>query len=145
MGMFDLTNLHTQPAAAQIGRLHITPDVPNWSITVEAFINGSFLGTTLVLCLVLGKTIALQLSGPVEHPHVPCTFELPDPGPTGREQFFWTPERPVFFDLTLTLRRDTTILHTLQSYTALRRDGQPFLNGRSHTDLNLFTTHPAPA
>jgi hypothetical protein len=143
--MFDPTHLHVQPAAeTHIGRLHITPDVTNWTITVETFINGPFLGTALDLCLVVGKTLALQMSGPVEQPDVTCTFELPDPGPAGRAEFLWTPERPALLDLTLTLRRDATILHTIEGYTALLAaetpDGEPYRTGRPHIDLEL---HPA--
>lgn len=123
-------------AETHIGRLRITPDLTNWTITVETTVNGPFLATTLDLRLVMGKTMALEVSGSVEQARTTCTFELPDPGPDGREEFLWSPEQPTLFDLTVTLRRDTAVLDTVESYTALRsveaRDGEFYLNGRPY-------------
>lgn len=123
-------------AATRIGRLRLTPNVAKWEIEVETTIEGDFQETSLEVQMVLGRTMAMDLRLPVEQARVLCTFELPDPGPAGREAFLWSPERPVLFDLCLTLRQGEEVLDYVKSYTALRsveaRDGHFYLNGRPY-------------
>ena len=114
--------------AVRIDALHWRPDVPDWSLGLDARVEG-VAGTGRELALHVTLTHGERLLAREVHHVDPATGEarrrvgLVDGGIDDvREALMWSPENPTLIDARLELRdaRDGALLDRVDSYTAMR-------------------------
>jgi hypothetical protein len=122
-GIWQTVWLETVPAT-RLQSLKWTPDVVNWTMTLEATLAGT-PREDLFLDVRLSKgtqTLAHD-SYKIDGRGVKRTIELFDPGiDDARNPYLWFPHAPNLLDATLTLRdAKGTVIDTVKSYTAMRQ------------------------
>jgi beta-galactosidase/beta-glucuronidase len=119
-----------------VGSLRWRPDVPAWSIGVEACVGGTPReGLRLEVELRLGDEVLVDDAWAVRDGEVRRRIELIDPGiRSERRELLWSPDRPHLLDAELRLVGPEGVLDTVRSYTALRsvriEGGRVMLNER---------------
>lgn len=125
-------------SATYLAGARFTPNLEQFAIHTEVSLSGPLdEGLRLELTLRHDGTILFSDSWSVTGPLLARTLHLRDPGiDDARQPFLWSPENPVLFDVTLTLRRGQAVLDEVASYTALRsvgvRERAFLLNGRPY-------------
>lgn len=118
--------------ATRIAKLRWTPDVPGWSLGLEARLAGPFLpGLSLRVRLRAGGEVLAEDRYALSGPRLARTLALPDPGIDDlRDGLLWSPEHPQLIDAELELLQGEAVLDRVSSYTALRSvrlEGRRFL------------------
>jgi hypothetical protein len=105
-----------------LGSLRWRPDVPAWSIGVEACVGGARReNLRLEVELRLGDEVLVDDAWAVRDGEVRRRIELIDPGiRSERRRLLWAPEHPTLLEADLRLVGPDGVLDTIHSYTALR-------------------------
>lgn len=122
-----------------ITRLRWTPNVEDWAISFEAFLDGERnRRMTIHVRLHVGDMIIADDSYLVVAGEVHRTIKLSDPGiDDSRNRLLWNPSTPTLIDAEIELRdEDGRVIDSVCSYTALRSIGVQgdrfLLNGRPY-------------
>ena len=124
-----------------ITRLHLTPDVPDFAFHVEVefekYAEAPAPGLELDVQLCLEGAVLAEATWSAEDVKISGTLQLCRPETVEACQaLLWSPENPVLFDLTLSLRRNESVCDRVDSYAGLRsveaRDGAFYLNGKPY-------------
>lgn len=114
-------------AAAHITRLQVDSDIEKSTLNVHVDVSGSEAATAHVQVSRSGKTVASGTAELSESGTVVVHVESPD---------LWSPESPALYDLTVSLKRGSNTLDTVQSYSAFRhveiQNGRLTLNGKPY-------------
>ena len=125
--------------ATRIGRLTFTPDLAQWQIGIEMWLEGVVRdGLRLNVKLRHGAVLLAADTYQVVQGEVHRGIALSDPGvDDSRNELLWTPHTPTLIDVELELWGDRgELLDTVTSYAGLRTvtaEGERFLlNGRPY-------------
>ena len=136
-GIWQPVWLETVPAA-RVTRLHWTPDLAAFSLTLDAEVTPEAVGGSLRVTLRADGKELLRDTYALPHTQLRRTLSLPDPGiDDARAALMWSPEHPQLIDAELeVLGADGEVLEAVGSYTALRSvgvdAGRFLLNGRPY-------------
>ncbi|WP_161882410.1 glycoside hydrolase family 2 protein [Deinococcus alpinitundrae] len=125
-------------SAARLSELRWTPDVADFSLTLDAEVTPEAVGGQLRVTLRCGETVLVRDTYGLTGTALSRVLRLPDPGiDDARDSYLWSPEHPQLLDVTLeVLSAEGERLDGVESYTALRSvgsdNGRFLLNGRPY-------------
>jgi len=117
-----------------IGKLKVTPDIDQKTLTLEPAVVGDTEGASMAITVSRGQMVVATSEAPAG---VPAAMKIPQP-------VLWSPDNPALYDIKVTLKKNGRVLDEVTSYAGMRKialgkDEQGylrlFLNGRPLFEL----------
>ncbi|HEU4652893.1 MAG TPA: glycoside hydrolase family 2 TIM barrel-domain containing protein [Steroidobacteraceae bacterium] len=121
---------------AYVTRIHWTPNLERWEISIHAFVGGTDIkDLRMSVKLTVGDQILAHDTYQVVSHEVHRRIALSDPGIDDyRNELLWSPDRPTLIDAEVQLLRGEEVIDQIKSYTAIRsistQRERLMLNGR---------------